>query len=533
MDKIILKGRTTSSLSLKGRTSSSLSLSPQTRIVNSKWGSITGDIEEQNDLIEYIAEYVEEHAPEHDLSNYYTKDETYDRTAINGALDEKADISSLATVATSASYNDLIDTPIIPAAQLQSDWNQTDTGAKDYIKNKPTIPSKTSDLVNDSGYITNAAVSPYATNTSLNNHINDNVKHITNAERTTWNNKSDFSGDYDDLTNKPTIPVLPTNVSEFNNDAGYLTEHQDISGKANTSDLATVATSGDYDDLTNKPTIPTVPTDVSSFTNDAGYLTQHQDISGKANKSEMSVVDGTGTDADKTTITLKTGTSATVLKSHQSLSGKQDVIDSSHKLSADLVDDANSTHKFVTTQEKTTWNNKSDFSGSYNDLTNKPKIPAAQIQSDWNATSGMGVILNKPTIPTVPTNVSAFTNDAGYLTSHQDISGKEDKMPISTKSSNFTATVGNYYKVIIGASVSRTITLTIPSDSTKVSNCIFFVTTSTSPSLTIGDESGIAIYYSDGYTIEANSAYEINALWNGANWYITSVKFNIPSIIIV
>ena len=32
----------------------------------------------------------------------------------------------------------------------------------------------------------------------------------------------------------------------------------------------------------------------------------------------------------------------------------------------------------------------------------------------------------KTELPTVPTNVSAFTNDAGYLTSHQDISGKQD-----------------------------------------------------------------------------------------------------------
>jgi hypothetical protein len=40
----------------------------------------------------------------------------------------------------------------------------------------------------------------------------------------------------------------------------YLTQHQDISGKANTSDLADVAFSGDYDDLENKPTIPTLPT---------------------------------------------------------------------------------------------------------------------------------------------------------------------------------------------------------------------------------------------------------------------------------
>ena len=69
--------------------------------------------------------------------------------------------------------------------------------------------------------------------------------------------------------------VIPTNVSAFNNDAGYLTEHQDISGKANAADLSTVATSGSYNDLSNKPTIPTVPTNVSAFNNDAGYLTSY------------------------------------------------------------------------------------------------------------------------------------------------------------------------------------------------------------------------------------------------------------------
>lgn len=47
--------------------------------------------------------------------------------------------------------------------------------------------------------------------------------------------------------------------------------------------LATVATSGSYDDLENKPTIPVVPSDVSAFNNDVSYLTQHQDISGKMN----------------------------------------------------------------------------------------------------------------------------------------------------------------------------------------------------------------------------------------------------------
>lgn len=81
-------------------------------------------------------------------------------------------------------------------------------------------------------------------------------------------------------------------------------------------------------------------------------------------------------------------------------------------------------------------------SGSYNDLSNKPTIPAAQVNSDWNATSGKAQILNKPTlatvatsgsytdlsdkptIPTVPTNVSAFTNDANYITATQLTSKK-------------------------------------------------------------------------------------------------------------
>lgn len=46
---------------------------------------------------------------------------------------------------------------------------------------------------------------------------------ITSANITSWNNKSTFSGNYNDLTNKPTIPTVPTKVSAFTNDAGYLT----------------------------------------------------------------------------------------------------------------------------------------------------------------------------------------------------------------------------------------------------------------------------------------------------------------------
>lgn len=62
------------------------------------------------------------------------------------------------------------------------------------------------------------------------------------------------------LPSNTVIPTIPSNISAFQNDAGYLTQHQDISAKANSADLATVATTGDYTDLLNKPTIPDIST---------------------------------------------------------------------------------------------------------------------------------------------------------------------------------------------------------------------------------------------------------------------------------
>ena len=58
-------------------------------------------------------------------------------------------------------------------------------------------------------------------------------------------------------------------------DATYA-KKTDLDAKANTDDLAKVATTGSYNDLTDTPTIPTVPTKVSAFTNDATYVTLAQ-----------------------------------------------------------------------------------------------------------------------------------------------------------------------------------------------------------------------------------------------------------------
>ncbi|MBQ4030156.1 MAG: hypothetical protein II625_00250 [Bacilli bacterium] len=48
--------------------------------------------------------------------------------------------------------------------------------------------------------------------------------------------------------------------------------------------------------------------------------------------------------------------------------------DDTNKLLSDYVTDINQNNKFVTSEEKTSWNNKSDFSGAYDDLSNKPEI---------------------------------------------------------------------------------------------------------------------------------------------------------------
>ena len=94
--------------------------------------------------------------------------------------------------------------------------------------------------------------------------------------------------DKGDYALKSELPEVPSNVSAFTNDAGYLTEHQDISGKAEDSfvneELAKKQDRGDY---ALRSELPEVPTKVSAFENDKNYLTEHQDISGKADKADL------------------------------------------------------------------------------------------------------------------------------------------------------------------------------------------------------------------------------------------------------
>lgn len=121
-----------------------------------------------------------------------------DNTALANALNAKADVSSLATVATTGDYGDLLNKPTIPAAQVQSDWTQATTTAVDYIKNKPTIPSKTSQLNNDSWFITSAYHDSSKQDTLT---AGDNISITSNTISASVNTKTFYLSSTSDLTN--------------------------------------------------------------------------------------------------------------------------------------------------------------------------------------------------------------------------------------------------------------------------------------------------------------------------------------------
>lgn len=86
----------------------------------------------------------------------------------------------------------------------------------------------------------------------------DTITGIKGNKETTYRtgNVNLTPADIGALPDDTEIPVVPTNISAFYNDAGYLTQHQSLTDYPKKTELANVATSGDYTDLINTPTIP-------------------------------------------------------------------------------------------------------------------------------------------------------------------------------------------------------------------------------------------------------------------------------------
>lgn len=98
--------------------------------------------------------------------------------------------------------------------------------------------------------------------------------------------------------------------------------------------------------------------------------------------------------------------------------------------------------------------------------------PTTQVQSDWEQTntSAVDYIKNKPNIPVVPTNVSAFINDMGYLTEHQPLSGYVTNAEFIQVTSNLQQQIDSLRSAISGCcgqtgqTYTRWITMTGASD---------------------------------------------------------------------
>jgi hypothetical protein len=89
------------------------------------------------------------------------------------------------------------------------------------------------------------------------------------------------------------------------------------------------------------------------------------------------------------------------------------------------------------------------------EILNKPTIPAAQVNSDWNAVSGVAEILNKPTIPsgTVTSVATAGLISGGTITSSGTIT---TSMNTNKLVGRFTASSGVMEEITIGSGLTLT-----------------------------------------------------------------------------
>lgn len=365
-----------------------------------------------------------------DLTNDsdFVSDASYIHTDNNFTTAEK---NKLAGIAAGAEVN------------VQSDWDQTNSSADDFIKNKPTIPTKTSDLTNDSGFISSLPIASAGTLGAIKVGTNLSIA----ADGT-------LSADAQSITVDSALSSTSTNPVENR------VINTALGAKADTADLAEVATSGDYDDLLNKPTIPTVnnatltiqrngttvdtftanasqdksvnivvPTATSDLTNDSGFLTSiptasASTLGGIKVGAGLSITDGvlstTGggvADAVEWTNVLNRPTNVSYWTNDTGYITSAALPTATSDLTNDGSDGMST---YVEADELATV----ATSGDYNDLINKPATPTvndATITIQRNSATvdsfTVNASQNKSINIVIPTKTSDLTNDSNFITS--------------------------------------------------------------------------------------------------------------------
>ena len=273
----------------------------------------------------------------------------------------KANVADLADVAFSGDYDDLVD--------------------------PPHIPTELSELENDMGYVTDATLEDYL-------EVSD-VSAVA------------LTGSYTDLREKPSIPE---NTSDLYNDGDgehpFLTEHQDISGKANISDLGAVAFSNDYDDLSN---LPFIATKTSQLINDQEFATIYDVAQSVGNLQLVEIVEQLPTENIKPNrlylVLAEGGSAGDLYDIYIRVNNQWEKIDT---MAIDISGKEDKANKVISLSAQST-------------DTQYPSAKAVYDELETKADSA-----------DIPTHTSDLTNDGSdgehpYLTAHQDVSGKEDK----------------------------------------------------------------------------------------------------------
>ena len=234
----------------------------------------------------------------------------------------------------------------------------------------PKYPNKLSELANDAGFITDTDIDTSQNHTHTNKYSLDK---ITEQKLTSWDSKSDFSGSYNDLTEKPTIPVVDVTKS-------YVDEK--LSGKADTTHIHQEYTDAMHNHV-NKATLDTITQASINKWDSSLNLTNMEVYGGNVDAKTtpgyyLTNGDNTGLPAECNDRWNRTGLLYVI--SANKNDGK--CIQTYYPL--DGATNGNIYWRAVFPGDIKKWKKVSNFSGSYNDLTDKPQIPTLEQIQSWD-----------------------------------------------------------------------------------------------------------------------------------------------------
>lgn len=222
----------------------------------------------------------------------------------------------------------------------------------------------------------------------------------TTAKQSEWDAKSDFSGDYNDLTNKPTIPTVGNGtitITQGGVTKGTFTTNQSGNSTITLDGGGDVTADGDNTFTGTNTFMNDVFIGGSSegeiaeedyhlvinSVNGSTYIGINQMSLSNTNSNQFNLQLTEEWDEELQDYNLHTDIETYNLN----------IVNPTEGATASVSIDG---YQVLTTNDVATV----ATTGSYNDLTNKPTIPAAQVNSDWNASSGVSQILNKPSMST-------------------------------------------------------------------------------------------------------------------------------------